>query len=223
MTVKILRDYGITVVVAIAVALSIRSYLIEAYRVPSQSEAAMKPTLEPGETVFVAKAPYGVKLFGHETFPPSRGEVILYSPPEDPTRDYIKRVIGLPGDTIRVHGGQLEINEKVLPIEFGLKSTCGTEILPTGPTGLKHGVCIEPPVAQDFGPEKVPADKVFVLGDLRNGPQMDSEERNVSWGLIPFSALKGKVLWVWLSLESPQGVSSGAPKLRFERMFRRVN
>jgi signal peptidase I len=220
MTVKILRDYGITVVVAIAVALSIRSYLIEAYRVPSQAEAAMKPTLEPGETVFVAKAPYGVKLFGHESFPPARGEVILYSPPEDPTRDYIKRVVGLPGDMIRIHGGQLEINGKDLPIEFGLKSTCGTEILPPA---LKHGVCIEPPTAQDFGPEKVPADKVFVLGDLRTAPQMDSEERNVSWGLVPYSALKGKVLWVWLSLESSHGVSSGAPKLRFERMFRRIN
>jgi signal peptidase I len=219
---KILRDYGITVVLAVTVALLIRGYLIEAYRVPTQAEAAMKPTLEAGETVFVAKSPYGVKLFSHGGFPPARGEVVLYSPPEDPSRDYIKRVVGIPGDTIGIRNGRLEINGKTMPIEFGLQSTCGTEVLPSD---LKHGVCLEPPVIQSYGPEKVPADEVFVLGDLRTSQQTDQDERDTSWGLVPLSALKGKVLWVWLSIEpAAVGVSpSWTPHLRLERMFRRVN
>ena len=214
---KLIREYGWTVFAAVAVALLIRFYVIEAYRIPT---LAMKPTLEPGDTVFVSKPPLGVKLSG--LFPLKRGEVVLYAPPlDDEKREYIKRIIGLPGDTVKIAKGAVWVNGKVAEVRIAKNQTCGTETIPGGGA---HAICLEPPVIPDVGPIQVPNDSVFVLGDLRTSAQMEDEARHIAWGLVPKSTIRGKVLWVWLSVEPDEtGVSpSWFPKLRFERMFRRV-
>jgi signal peptidase I len=216
---KLIRDYVSTVLGAVAVALLIRIYVIEAYRIPT---LAMKPTLEPGDTVFVAKSPLGNQLWGSKT--PERGDVILFRAEDPSGRDYIKRIVAIPGETVEIKKGRLEINGKPVSDKFGPTGYCGTETLPAGKTA---GVCYEPPAPEELPPVKVPEDSYFVLGDFRTLSQMDPTLKGKSWGIIPSSWIKGKVLWVWLSIEPPSpseaGASSGKfPKIRFERMFRRI-
>src|SRR6185503_10218972 len=89
---KLVREYGGAVLVAVVVALVIRVFLIEAYKIPSSS---MRPALEPGDTIFVSKL----------EFKPDYGQVVVFSLPADPRRDFIKRIIGLPGDTVQMKKG----------------------------------------------------------------------------------------------------------------------
>lgn len=204
---KLVRDYGGTVVIAVAIALFIRFFLIEAYRIPTP---AMRPTLEAGDTVFVGK---------WSTQNIRRGDVVLYNPPADSSRDYIKRVIAVAGDTVQIKAGRLWINGAEAPLALTQGTACGPETLPDGE---KHPVCFEPPSPDEFGPEKIPEGSFFALGDFRTGSQTESDHLGKSWGVIPVSALKGHVLWVWLSVEPNGSGGSPFPKLRFDRMFRRV-
>ena len=217
----VLKDYGLTILVAVLLALLIRFFGVEAYRIPTST---MKPTLESGDTIFVGKWQFGLRfpLLGNRINTghlPTRGEVVLYAPPEEPKRDVIKRVIGLSGETVEVKQGRVLINGKVLPVDLLAHSTCGSETLPEG---NRHGTCWEPPLLENFGPEKVPQNAVFAMSDMRSGSSVDALKSH-AYALIPASALKGKALWIWLSIQ-PQGLghNSWFPQFRFERMFRRI-
>lgn len=213
---KLIRDYAGTVLGAVAVALLIRFYIIEAYRIPTM---AMRPTLEPGDTVFVAKAPWGTKIFGSAQ--PQRGDVILFRSEDPSPRDYIKRIVALPGETVELRKGALWINGKAVKESVPANSSCGTESLPAQNASQEKatGVCHEPPVPENLAPIQVPNDMFFVLGDFRSLSQMDLSLKGKSWGIIPSSWIKGKALWIWLSVDPPTG---GFPKIKFERMFRRI-
>lgn len=221
----LLRDYGKTLLVAVLVALSIRFFVIEAYRIPS---SAMRPALEPGDTIFVAKWPFGVRIPGISVaFTGSRnpvhGEVVVFSiQQDDSARDYIKRVVGLPGDLVEVKAGKLSVNQQAMEVPGSEHANCATE---RTLEGLTYPVCFETPALEDFGPEKVPEGSVFLLGDLRKKSQREGIEAPVkSWGLHPVSALRGSALWIWLSVD-PQGrggTTGVFPDLRFDRMFRRI-
>jgi signal peptidase I len=190
---RLLRDYGGAILAAVTIAILIRTFVLEAYRIPT---AAMRPALEPGDTLFVAKRPVGFR--GN----PSRGDIVVFSSPYDQGRDYIKRVLAVEGDTVQVRKGKVTLNGK--PEE-------------------SHPYLIESPIIEDFGPEKVPAGSVFVLGDMRSIGPFESRKRK-GWGIIPVAAIKGKAAWIWLSVE-PQTIGAPRtllPKFRFERMFRRV-
>jgi signal peptidase I len=221
---RLLRDYGIAISVAIVVALMIRFFVLEAYRIPSP---AMKPTLEPGDTIFVAKWPFGMRLPGSAALTAGRlprlGEIVVFSFPEEPRRDYIKRVLGLPGDTVAIKAGHVSLNGQTLAVP-GEKPTapCGHERLSDGSS---YEVCWEPPALSDFGPEKVADGQVFVLGDLRSQGTGDTKNRK-TWGLVPAASIKGKAMWIWLSVE-PQAFDKGMttgwfPAFRFDRMFRAI-
>lgn len=212
---KLIRDYAGTVLGAVAVALLIRFYIIEAYRIPTM---AMRPTLEPGDTVFVVKAPYGTKLLASSE--PQRGDVILFRGDDPAARDYIKRIVALPGETVELRNGGLWINGKSVSESIRANLNCGTESFADGKSG---GVCHEPPLPENVGPVQIPPDHFFVLGDLRSLSQMDPILKGKSWGIIPASWIKGKALWIWLSIEpSSQSDSGKFPKVRLERMFRRI-
>jgi signal peptidase I len=206
---KLTRDYLITIVLTVIVSLFIRFYVLEAYRIPT---VAMRPTFEPGDTVFVVK--WGNWAAG--VLKP--GDLILYSPDESERRDYIKRVIALAGDSVEFSHGRLLINNQVVePHLLALGAGCGTETLPKGP---EHAICMEPPPIPDSAKEIVPVGSLYVLGDLRSGKQFDPADHGRSWGVIPLSAVKGQVLCTWLSIEP--GSSGLFPKFRFERMFKRA-
>ncbi|HUP58061.1 MAG TPA: signal peptidase I [Bdellovibrionota bacterium] len=224
---SLVKEYGTTVLAAIAFALLIRFFIVEAYRIPSP---AMKPTLEPGDTIFVSKWPYGLRVPGIDK-PltqgelPGRGDVVIFSMPQDPRRDYIKRVIALPGDQIAMRKGEAILNGKTLRVEPATTQPCTQE---RTPDGRSYGVCAEPPLLDDFGPETVPKGHVFVVGDFRARERAveikTRDRRPKGWGMVPLESLKGRALWVWLSVE-PQAAgmsSTWFPQFRFQRMFRRV-
>jgi signal peptidase I len=220
---KLARDYGATILVAVVVALLIRFFLFEAYRIPSQ---AMRPTLEPGDTIFVQKWPFGMRLPWRDEpirkgRTPFHGEVVVFASQEKPKIHYIKRVIGLPGDTVEMKKGQISLNGEPLTVGSPRQSSCGQERLGSSAGSIRYSVCWEPPLIDDFGPEKVPEGHVFVVGDYRS--QSISDRKQKTWGMVPISSLKGKATWIWLSIRPNEtGASSLFPQFRFDRMFRRI-
>jgi signal peptidase I len=223
----ILRDYLIAVGLAVSIALLIRFFLIEAYRIPS---SAMRPTLESGDTIFVAKSAYGLKMpFAGTALTsgsmPERGDVVVFATHGDPDFDYIKRVVAVTGDQVEVRNGLLILNGQALASEDAGNAPCLEETLPGRPP---HRICREAPLIPDYGPATVPERSVFVLGDLRSEIRTTSlgsveGAKFKGWGMIRVSALKGKALWIWLSIE-PGSIGRGRwfPQIRFERMLRRI-
>jgi len=178
------REYAEAIVVALVLALLIRTFVVQAFKIPSGS---MEPTLEIGDHILVNKFIYGIKIpFTHLSFgawtQPKRGEVIVFIYPLEPEKDFIKRVIGVPGDTVRIVNKKLYIN--------------GAEAQDP------HAVYKEDPVLpgdaqkrDNFGPITVPSGKIFVLGDNRDR-SLDSR----FWGFVPLEDVKGKafiIYWSW--------------------------
>lgn len=203
---SILRDYGITIIVAIVLALIIRGFIVETYRIPSTS---MRPTLEPGDTLFVSKAAYGWRT-SHRL--PKRGDVIVFSARET-GRDYIRRVLALPGEKVEVRQGKLLLNDQAPGFALGTGG-CGVETV----AGFAHPVCFEPPLLEDFPPQVVPERSVFVIGDFRsrlaNHSLLDQ-----AWGIVSQDSIKGKAALIWLSVW-PRG--GWFPQIRFDRMMQEV-
>jgi signal peptidase I len=222
---SLLRDYGGTVLIAVIVALLIRFFLFEAYRIPS---IAMRPALEPGDTIFVEKWPFGLRLPGTENAftsarKPHHGEIVVFSLEDSQKRDYIKRVLGLPGDTVEIRNGVFFLNGKSMEVPRSRHSDCANE---STPEGASYAVCFDPPLIENFEPTKVPDGSYFVVGDFRGRPAKETGiEKNLhAWGIFPLNSLRGSALWIWLSLD-PQnrGSANGLfPSIRFDRMFRRV-
>lgn len=207
-TKRIIKDYGIAVIAAILLAFLIRTFLAEAYRIPS---SAMRPTLEAGDTVFAHKWNF---LFGSVSNKIRRGDVIIFASPKDLRIEYVKRVVALPGEIVEVRNNQLHINGAPVVTHLPEHKTCGTETLSDAVT---HGICVEPPNLPHFGPETVPQNAVFVLGDFRNEVQTPQ-----SWGIIPTQSIRAKVSWIWLSIAPRTLGAAPFPQFRFERMFRRI-
>ncbi len=163
---------------ALIIALFIRTFIVQAYKIPSGS---MIPTLVVGDHILVNKFIYGIKIpYLRKTIipvsKPKRGDVIVFSFPLDPSKDFIKRVIGLPGDTIEIIGKKVYINGKLYKDEHAYYD--GGKVL-----------------VERFGPVKVPEWGLFVMGDNRNH-SYDSR----FWGFVPLSYVKGKamiVYWSW--------------------------
>lgn len=196
-----------TAFIAIAIALVIRSLLFEPFNIPSGS---MKPTLLEGDYLFVSKYSYGYSQhslpFGIIRFPgriaesePEQGDMVVFKLPSDTSTDYIKRIIGMPGDTVQVTNGRLFINgrrtERELVAQsvdqdmFGRKTSLFKETLPNGVT---HHIYEE----TDRGPLdntpvfEVPKGHYFVMGDNRDNSQ-DSRVSHLV-GFVPFENLVGR-------------------------------
>ena len=194
--------------VLLLLALAIRALAFQPFDAPS---ASMAPTLRVGDYFFVSKWPYGYSRYTFfNAFPfsgrifaaePERGDVVVFKLPRDNATDYIKRVIGLPGDEITVRGGVLFINGKEVPrqriADFVTREDGGaSRPIPayeeTLPNGVKYTVLVAEPSGpfENIGPYKVPAGKYFMLGDNRDN-SVDS--RAVSGvGYVPFENLVGR-------------------------------
>lgn len=214
----VIRTYGIAIALAIGVALLIRVTLIEAYRIPTPS---MRPTLMSGDTVFVAKWPFGIRLpFSEKRISagrkPLHGEVVLYGAPDMPRKEFIKRVVGLPGDRVEVRRGELWLNGVNRTVRERTElDLCGEEQI----GDFFYKVCWEPPVMADVGPLVVPAHSVYVLNDLRSD-NVRAREKSAG-ALLPISAITAKAMWIWLSVEPLRfgGRESWFSRIRFERML----
>ena len=208
---SILRDYGLTILSAVVIAFFLRTYVIEAYRI---SNFLMKPTLLAGDTLFVEKWPFSFKKGL-----PERGDVVVYSGTlknSPGSSDFIRRVIGLPGDEVAIKGGHVILNGKLLSPKWPDDSMKDSEVLPNG---RDFSISVPPPLMQNFGPERVAEGMVFVLGDCRT--QLEGKQKK-NWSMVPIAALKGKALWIWLSVDTPSGDSPWLPHFRLNRMFRRI-
>ncbi|MGD9829229.1 MAG: signal peptidase I [Hyphomicrobiaceae bacterium] len=203
---------------AFVLALIIRNFFYQPFNIPSGS---MKSTLLVGDYLFVSKLsygysrysfPFGLNLFSGRVFAgePKRGDIIVFKQPLDNSTDYIKRLIGLPGDTIQMRAGVLYINGKAVPkrrvADFVYRNRFGSVIrVPryeeTLPDGRKYFVLDEDPNGDlDSTIEfKVPPGKYFMMGDNRDDSQ-DSRKMDVV-GFVPYENLVGRAEIIFFSAD----------------------
>ena len=198
------RDYLVTLVVAVVLALFVRSYIVTAYKVPTGS---MQPTLKPGDFIFSSRMSYGspLPLVDHVISPalPERGDLVVFTYPQQKNISYVKRVVALPGDRVQVVDGRLIINEVPVEYEMGDDHSGDNpnpemfEIYREKMADHSHSVIFQKESSENnFGPLVVPPDEVFLLGDNR-----DASDDSRYWGTVPVGNLVGKVFLVWLSLD----------------------
>lgn len=160
-----IKDWVVSILIAVVLAFFIRYFIVELYMVEGPS---MRPTLVNSERLVVNKFIYRFKQ-------PERGEILVFKYPRDQSRDFIKRVIAIPGDTIEVKDGRVFVNGQLLNENYILERTKGSYPLSTVPEG-----------------------HIFVMGDNRNNSE-DSRFKDV--GFVPYSLIKGKAVMVFWPID----------------------
>ncbi|HNP34628.1 MAG TPA: signal peptidase I [Woeseiaceae bacterium] len=181
--------------------LIIRSFVFEPFRIPSGS---MEPTLEPGDFIFVEKFSYGLRLPVTETKvletgEPQRGDVVVFRLPADPSINYIKRVVGLPGDVIEYNAHRLTVNGETMKVDppITARSPSGS-IHQEQLFSRRHDIKILVPGGRENGRYVVPEGHYFMMGDNRDN-STDSRFHQV--GPIPERFLVGKATRIWMHIE----------------------
>jgi len=183
-----LREYFESIVIAVILALFIRTWVVQAFKIPTGS---MENNLLVGDHLLVNKFVFGQTAAEAERLllPNTivhRGDIVVFKYPEDPERDFIKRVIGLPGETVELRDKRVYIDEAPLEEMY----------LPERMTNLLPGaVAIDG--RDNYGPVTVPREHYFMMGDNR-----DNSEDSRFWGPLPLSHIKGKSMFVYWSFES---------------------
>ncbi len=160
-----IKDWVISIIIAVVLAFFIRYFIVELYMVEGPS---MRPTLINGERLVVNKFIYRLQE-------PKKGDIVVFRYPRDPSRDFIKRVIGVAGDTIEIKDGKVFLNGQLLNEPYILERTRGSYAAATIPDG-----------------------HIFVMGDNRNNSE-DSRFRDV--GFVSLEMLKGKAVMVFWPLD----------------------
>lgn len=179
-----LRENIEAILIAIVLALFIRTFVVQAFKIPSGS---MKETLKIGDHILVNKFLYGTRIPFTDIAllpltSPKHGDIVVFKFPEDPDKDFIKRVVGVEGDTIEIRNKQLFVNGAPADYE---------QAIFTDPVTIPGGV--QP--RDNFGPVRVPPDTLFVMGDNR-----DHSYDSRFWGGVDMKAVKGKafmIYWSW--------------------------
>jgi signal peptidase I len=224
------REYAESIAVAVLIALFLRAFVVEAFKIPSGS---MIPTLQVGDHIFVNKFIYGIRIpwtnikFGMTYREPRRGEVIVFIYPKEPDKDFIKRIVGIPGDKVEIKNNQIFINDQPIPREH-VDNDCQYMDYDEPTQRWDERRCDQfvetldgnsfvtiydrngPP--HTYQPVKVPKDSVFVMGDNR-----DNSHDSRFWGFVPYDLIKGKAMIIWWSSGEPEGW------IRVARMFHLVH
>ncbi|MEM9530772.1 MAG: signal peptidase I [Pseudomonadota bacterium] len=204
-------EYARSFFPVILIVLLIRSFLFEPFRIPSES---MMPTLLNGDLILVNKFTYGIRLPVIDTEivelgSPERGDVVVFRYPPDPSKDYIKRVIGVPGDVIEYRQKRLFVNGEqvesrllgsftpIRPSPDRRPKQVYHESLP----GQEHEILLTPSENRTFARDRwvVGDDEYFVMGDNR-----DNSKDSRVWSFVPDRNLVGKAVLIWMHL-SPDG------------------
>ena len=183
----------------VLVVLVLRSFIAEPFKIPSGS---MLPTLEVGDFIIVNKFSYGIRLPVLNTKvidlgSPQRGDVIVFRYPENPSIDYIKRVIGIPGDKIGYYNKVLYVNGKPAPQQHTGTYVDGYDHInryQEDLTGVKHDILINYMAPANDSIEEVPENMYFVMGDNR-----DNSRDSRVWGFVPDENLVGKANFIWMN------------------------
>ncbi len=232
-----------TFVYAILIALAIRTVAFEPFNIPSGS---MIPTLLVGDYLFVSKysygysrysLPLGLPLIPGRIFvtPPKRGDVAVFKLPRDNKTDYIKRIIGLPGDRIQMKAGRLYINDQLVergnptPFEYndGFGNfTRGTQYIETLPNGVKHRIVERSDDEQldNTSVYTVPAGHYFCMGDNRDNSQ-DSRVLSAV-GYVPLENFVGRAEFIFFSTDGNAALWEfwkWPSSIRYDRLFGAVN
>src|SRR6059036_781710 len=187
-----LREYFESIVIAVILALFIRTFVVQAFKIPTGS---MEENLLIGDHLLVNKFVFGPTASPLEraVLPIGtirRGDVVVFKYPVEPDRDFIKRVIGLPGETVEVKDKKVYINGK--PLEERYVHFLAP---PTGSSELHEVTSFD--VRERYGPVTVPPNQYFVMGDNR-----DNSQDSRYWGFLPRENVKGKALVIYWSYES---------------------
>lgn len=175
---SVIREWVESIIVAFILAMFIRTFVVQAFKIPTGS---MRPTLLEGDLILVNKFIYGAKVpFSNLNLPrlrePLRGDVVVFIYPENPKKDFIKRLIGLPGETIQIKDGTIYVNEVPL-----LEPVFNQRYYYNRGEFVKEGQKI-----------KVPSDSFFVLGD-NSASSQDSRY----WGFVPHKNILGKAIVIY--------------------------
>jgi len=190
---SVAREYLEMLVGAVILALYVRAFIFQAFKIPTGS---MEPNLLIGDHLLVDKLVFSPSLGRVEDLlfakrPISRGDVLVFKFPEDPTRDFIKRVIGLPGETFEIQDKQVLINGNAL-----VESYAHFLEPPLKRTDPDYGLVGED-IRDNFGPQKIPAGQLMMMGDNR-----DNSRDSRFWGTLPLSQVKGRAVVVYWSYEA---------------------
>ncbi|NBX75039.1 MAG: signal peptidase I [Proteobacteria bacterium] len=206
------QDLIKTLVWSVLALVVIRSFIFESFKIPSSS---MVPTLHIGDHIFVSKFDYGLnipftKLELVRWGQPKRGDVIVFLFPKDESLHYVKRVIGVPGDTIEIRGREIFVNNAKVSLEpvsdpkqveeayAGIQES--GMLFQEKIDGRDHWVRFLPPERAGFigmkQKETIPPDRFFVMGDNR-----DDSYDSRSWGFVARENIKGRARVIWLSIK----------------------
>ena len=181
---SLFREYAEAIAIALLLALFIRGFVVQAFKIPSGS---MIPTLLIGDHILVSKFIYGIRnpFTGAVLIPvkdPERLDVVVFKYPLNPDQDFIKRVVGLPGDTIEVINKKVHVNGAPIKDDPGVNSNSLV-------------LSRDKSARDNFGPTTVPAQSLFVMGDNR-----DNSHDSRFWQFVDYKNLKGKAFilyWSW--------------------------
>ena len=204
-----LREYFESILVAVVLALFVRTFVFQAFKIPTGS---MKPNLLVGDHLIVNKFIFAPAVFGLERAllpmrPIERGDIIVFKFPEEPERDFIKRVIGLPGDTLELRNQTVLINGQALTEPYA------HYLFPPAAEGQMEG-----DLRRKYGPVTVPAGHFFMMGDNRD----DSQDSRF-WGFLPETYVKGRALFIYWSFDTPEDGSPGGFAPRWGRLFHQIH
>jgi signal peptidase I len=236
-----LREYSESIAVAVLIALFLRAFVVEAFKIPSGS---MIPTLQVGDHIFVNKFIYGVQvpfsqsLFGHvkkfwmDYHKPRRGEVIVFIYPVDKDKDFIKRIVAIEGDTVEVKNNILYVNGKAVE-HHKIDDDCHYRDFDEVRGEWFDGTCDRynetldgntyttyfdrDAAPRSWSLRRVPPGNVFVMGDNR-----DHSSDSRYWGTVPLENIKGKAMVIWWSQGEANDDPGTVRGVRVDRMFHLV-
>lgn len=215
-----LWDWTRSILVAFVLFVVVRTFLVDAFKIPTSS---MENTLLVGDFLLVNKAVYGAEIPGTDlTLPafaePERGDVVVFHPPHEPRKNYVKRLVGVPGDTLEMRDKSVYLNGVRLDEPYARYiDRQGDAVHPdmnwqsnhliAGPTPEYH------PTRDNWGPIVIPHGRYFVLGDNR-----DNSEDSRYWGFVPRESIRGRPWFVYYSFDRAE--DGGVPWLRDVRWGR---
>ena len=205
-----IREYFESICIAVILALFVRTFVVQAFKIPTGS---MEENLLVGDHLLVNKFVFGPTASSIEQalLPVAdirRGDVVVFKYPEDPGRDFIKRVIGLPGETLEVRNKQVLVNGEALAEPY-------THFLDTGPAGgPSEFTAVD--VREHFGPVSIPAGHYFVMGDNR-----DNSQDSRYWGFLPRDYIKGRALVIYWSWDAGRNLNIFS-SVRWRRLLHQI-
>jgi signal peptidase I len=224
---RLLRDWAESFVIAVAIWLVLKAFFVEAYRIPTGS---MERTLLVGDRLLVNKLAYGADLpFTDHRLPgiehPHRGDIIVFKYPVDRHINFIKRVVGVPGDTLAMRDGTLVVDGVAQTEPYAVHTA-----IPADPSDdefrwqrpyIVHGATLaqaDHPSRNNWGPLVVPQQSYFVLGDNR-----DNSNDSRYWGFVPATLIEGRPIVVYYSY-APDSEGHGRllTRVRWHRIGERV-